>query len=375
MEGYRFILDGLCLSLCVWFVGCHPDLRELISKRGRNKEGKIRLVGGRTEYQGRLEVFHDGRWGTVCDDNFDRFSARVVCRQLGHSGGKVTEFASGMYGPGEGPTWMDNVSCEGGETRLVDCNFPGWEIEDCSHFEDVGIKCDRVEEGKLRLTGGATPLQGRLEIVHDERWGSVCDDGWTQVNSRVVCSQLGYSGGTVYEASDGSGTGPIWMDDVACRGDEDSLMDCNFPGWKLEDCSHFEDLMIACDPLEEGTVRLVSGQNEQEGRVEIVHNGKWGTICDDDFDENDAQVVCRQLGYSGGSVAREAAFGRGKGPIWMDQVTCSGNEQRLTECEYPGWRQEDCSHWEDVGVVCIPVLTVPEEEEDRNEVESNNSPI
>ncbi|XP_033730064.1 neurotrypsin-like [Pecten maximus] len=338
-------------------------------KRQGSEEGSVRLVGGPTDYQGRVEVFHNGSWGTVCDDEFDRYDAQVVCRQLGHSGGKLTKFAASEYGQGVGPTWMDSVSCEGEEGRLVDCDFPGWEIEDCSHFEDVGIKCNPVEEGKLRLSGGVTLLQGRLEIFHDERWGTVCDDGWTQANSLVVCKQLGYSGGSVLEQPISRGTGPIWMDDVLCWGVEDRLSNCNFPGWNIEDCTHSEDILISCDPLEEGTIRLVNGQNDHQGRVEVVHDGRWGTVCDDGFDQNDAQVVCRQLGYSGGSAVGEAVFGRGKGPIWMDQVTCSGDEHRLAECEFSGWREEDCSHWEDVGVVCNP------EEDEMNEVESNNTPL
>ncbi|XP_060075932.1 neurotrypsin-like [Ylistrum balloti] len=369
-------LVGLYSLLSIWSVTCHPNLRDLLLKRLGTEEGSVRLRDGRTDYQGRLEIFHAGQWGTVCDDNFDRFDARVVCKQLGYRGGRVTKNAFDAYGGGEGPIWMDDVSCDQEERRLVDCNFPGWEIENCSHYEDVGIECNYVEEGKLRLTGGTTPLQGRLEIFHDERWGSVCDDGWTQTNSRVVCSELGFSGGSVLDQASDKGSGPIWMDDVSCRGVEDRLVNCNFPGWKIEDCSHFEDISISCDPLEEGSIRLVSGQSELEGRVEIVHDGRWGTVCDDDFEQIDAEVVCRQLGYSGGIVASEAAFGKGKGPIWMDQVTCTGSEYRLAECEHPGWREEDCSHWEDVGVICDIDNNIPEVEEDEfNEVESNNTPF
>lgn len=51
---------------------------------------------------------------------------------------------------------------------------------------------------------------------------------------------------------------------------------------------------------EEGAIKLVGGQNEYEGNVEILHMGKWGSICDDEWDANEANVVCRQLGFSGG---------------------------------------------------------------------------
>lgn len=101
---------------------------------------------------------------------------------------------------------------------------------------------------------------------------------------------------------------------------------------------------------EEGLVRLVGGQDKYEGRVEIFHNGVWGTVCDDDWDINDAHVVCRQLQFSGATDV--VLFGDGQGNIWMDDVRCSGLEMSLLQCAFPGWGIQDCSHGEDVGVRC-----------------------
>ena len=99
----------------------------------------------------------------------------------------------------------------------------------------------------------------------------------------------------------------------------------------------------------DGQIRLIGGSNASEGRVEITFNGTFGTVCDDNFNAAAAQVVCRQLGLSGGSVG---AFGPGTGPIQLDGFTCNGTESRLDQCANINVGVNDCSHGEDVGVIC-----------------------
>ena len=97
----------------------------------------------------------------------------------------------------------------------------------------------------------------------------------------------------------------------------------------------------------------MDGDVPYEGRVEIYHDGMWGTVCDDGWDQDDAEVVCRQLGYPGASGAFVfARFGQGTGPIWLDEVDCIGTETNLTQCRHNGFGNEDCSHFEDAGVRC-----------------------
>ena len=107
------------------------------------------------------------------------------------------------------------------------------------------------------------------------------------------------------------------------------------------------------------TVRLVYRGDHSEltskGRVEVYYNGSWGTVCDDYWDLTDANVVCRQLGFTGAMAANKtAAFGRGEGKIWMDSIQCTGDESSLTECDHQGWGSHNCGHDEDAGVICTP---------------------
>ena len=116
------------------------------------------------------------------------------------------------------------------------------------------------------------------------------------------------------------------------------------------ECAHCKCVVFVTGP----GIRLVGGSGPHEGRVEVYHNGTWGgTVCDDDWDLQDATVVCRQAGYINATAAvGPARFGSGSGPIVFSEVSCVGNESTITECDHRSTGGHNCSHKEDVGVVC-----------------------
>ncbi|XP_078382712.1 scavenger receptor cysteine-rich domain-containing protein DMBT1-like [Oculina patagonica] len=205
-----------------------------------------------------------------------------------------------------------------------------------------------ITSGAVRLNG-STPSTGRVEIFHNKRWGTICDHGWDITDASVVCRQLGFPKATqAYSgATHGLGLGPIWMDDVACIGGESNIDDCSHRGLRNHNCTHSQDVSVKCS-----SVRLANG-GANYGRVEVCVNGNWGTVCDDYWDINDANVVCRQLGFSSASSAPiGAAYGQGSDPIWMYEVNCQGRETSLFDCTHSDWGLHACGHHEDASVVC-----------------------
>lgn len=106
-------------------------------------------------------------------------------------------------------------------------------------------------------------------------------------------------------------------------------------------------------------LRLVNGTDRCSGRVEILHNGQWGTVCDDGWDITDAQVVCRAMDCGTAQTSKsDAFFGQGQGDIWLDDVRCFGNETSLLHCRHPSLGDNNCGHGEDAGVVCSGIISV-----------------
>uniref|UniRef100_A0A3P9D2W4 SRCR domain-containing protein n=1 Tax=Maylandia zebra TaxID=106582 RepID=A0A3P9D2W4_9CICH len=330
----------------------------------------ILLAGsGSTRCSGRVEVYHNNSWGTVCDDGWDLNDAEVVCREL-NCGSALQAPQLAYFGEGTGQIWLDDVVCSGSESSLTQCQHSGFGSHNCVHGEDAGVICSgektflvlyvpifSVFWGEfsgvpIRLGGsGSTRCSGRVEVYHNNIWGTVCDDGWDLNDAEVVCRELncGSALQAPRSAYFGAGTGQIWLDDVVCSGSESSLTQCQHSGFGSHNCVHGEDAGVICS----GEKTLAGPESTQcSGRVEVYHNNIWGTVCDDGWDLNDAEVVCRELKCGPALLApQNAYFGQGTGQIWLDEVTCSGNENFLTGCQFSGFGAHNCKHSADADII------------------------
>ncbi|KAM6915022.1 scavenger receptor cysteine-rich domain-containing protein DMBT1-like [Xenentodon cancila] len=302
----------------------------------------IRLMNGTNRCSGRVEVFNDGQWGTICDDRWGMPEATVACREMNCGNALAVKYKA-FFGRGYDQVWMDDVECTGHEKSLADCPHKGFGQHDCDHSEDAGIVCSET----LRLINGTDSCSGRVEVFHNGHWGKVCNNNWNQAEATLVCKELSCGmpkkSNEVFSFGDSGLRGYI----SRCSGNVSSIGQCGFE----EYMGRCDGATVACT----GTppIRLVNGTDRCSGRVEILHDGQWGTVCDDDWDIRDAQVVCRAMDCGTAQTSKLSAFfGQGQGDIWLDDVKCIGNETSLLHCRRPAFGENNCGHGEDAGVIC-----------------------
>ncbi|XP_061299000.1 neurotrypsin [Pezoporus flaviventris] len=338
--------------------GCAPGGGQGPAERGSAdcEQGTVRLQGGKNEFEGTVEVYLNGIWGTVCGSHWDNDDATVVCRQLA-LGEKGTAKHVPFSGLGLTPVYWNEVRCRGDEENILLCEKDIWHDGTCPQKMAAAVTCSSsLVFTPIRLAGGSNAHEGRVEVYHAGQWGTVCDDQWDDADAEVICRQLGLGGVAKAwsQAYFGEGSGPVLLDEVQCTGNELSIEQCPKSSWREHNCDHKEDAGVSCTPLTDGALRLASGKGNHEGRLEVYYTGQWGTICDDGWTELNTQVVCRQLGFKYGKHAPESYSEGSSGPIWLDDVSCSGKETNLLQCSWREWGKHDCNHHEDVRLICHP---------------------
>ncbi|XP_036192299.1 lysyl oxidase homolog 4 [Myotis myotis] len=336
--------------------------------------------------EGAVEVKYEGHWRQVCDQGWTRNNSKVVCGMLGfpseapvnsHYYRKVWD--SKMRDPRfrlkslaqKNSFWIHRVNCLGTEPHIASCQVQvaparGKPRPACLGGMHAVVSCvagprfrplkakpgrkeSRAEEPRVRLRSGAQVGEGRVEVLKNRQWGTVCDHGWNLISASVVCRQLGFGSAreVLFGAQMGQGLGLIHMSEVRCKGSERTLSECPALDGSPNGCQHENDAAVRCNVPNMGfqnQVRLAGGRNPEEGVVEVQVevNGvrRWGTVCSDHWGLTEAMVTCRQLGLGFASHAiKDTWYWQGTAgaeEVVMSGVRCSGTELALQQCQRHG---------------------------------------
>uniref|UniRef100_A0A8C9Y7G8 SRCR domain-containing protein n=1 Tax=Sander lucioperca TaxID=283035 RepID=A0A8C9Y7G8_SANLU len=370
------------------------------------------------------------RWSSVCEDDFDQQDAEVVCRELGCGTPSVLQGA--LYGEVEPPMMTKEFQCGGHESALMDCRSSGSDRNTCSPGKAVGLTCSGrrgaaaliwlvggdsrcagtlevkhngerrpvsyrhsgwtlktaaaacresdcgsavsvverkdvwclfslsivssiISPDSVRLVNGTSLCSGRLEVKTNkstQHWSSVCEDDFDQQDAEVVCRELGCGAPSVLQgALYGEVEPPMRTKEFQCAGHESALLDCRSSGSDRNTCSPGKAVGLTCSD----SVRLVNGTSLCSGRLEVKTNQStqhWSSVCEDDFDQQDAEVVCRELGCGAPSILQGALYGEVEPPMRTKEFQCGGHESALLDCRSSGSDRNTCSPGKAVGLTC-----------------------
>ena len=343
--------DGKCVSTC------GPTF--MLQDRGQRNRQRVRLSGSRSLLEGRLEVFHGGVHGTVCNTSFSMAAAHVVCKELGF--GQAAEILSQTYPASPSSlVFLDKVQCTGDENSILECSHSGWGQHKCYHGQDVAIRC-------------SGPDQRRQCVLACDRGffsdsvGKVCTPcdltcrSCSRLGSCSSCPRYAYlnnddqcvtnCGEGMYGSME---TGRCKKCDTACRTCQDgptnnTCTSCN--GKQNLDGDTCIDGCSTRHKTLRRSIRLVGGGTSNYGRLDVLHNGVWGWVCDNGLSfRQEGNVACRSLGLGPyishiSSLQEPRSLGM-KGPsrVWLSNLTCSGRESNLFQCRssWPGSTPLSC---------------------------------
>jgi len=314
------------------------------------EEAVIELVGGSGPHAGNVMI----RGQPVCDDHWTQENADVVCRQLDYMYGLPT--VNSHFGQVSGDySSLGTRMCVGDEKYIWRC--PRDESHDGCHGDHgAGVICFMYGPlpMSLDLVGGSGPHEGNLMI----EGRPVCDEYWNQEDANVLCRQLGYlHGQPTFESHFGEVNTSLGSDvEFQCRGNEEHLLICPFnfePKCSISGkgagviCTNDEESGAGSGPDFTQPLELVGGEGPYEGNIFVMGR----PVCDTTATPENAQVVCRQLGYLDGGITVNSFFGNFSDDFLWDNLNCTGNETHIWRCPHEK-TEVNCSGDQAMGVIC-----------------------
>ncbi|XP_033109626.1 uncharacterized protein LOC117110909 isoform X3 [Anneissia japonica] len=267
--------------------------------------GELRLV--ESNATGLVEVQYDGNWSYICGDAWTYLEAVAVCRDLGFFAAEqeYVEDITGDITQSDMPeiyiSEIAKLECEGSDNFLQHCNItpPNVSIT-CQHI--AGVVCSNPTTD-LRLEGGNGPHEGRVEVLINGTWGTICKDNWGFPDGWVVCRQFRYLYLDAYHDRFGEGRGPMLLTNMRCNRHNYRLLECSHTKLTFENCSAGTIATVVCSNEPIGGFRLNQNGsvNNISGIVEIEYKGIWGVVGTADnwnnWNEFGGEMVCKELGH------------------------------------------------------------------------------
>ncbi|XP_033751110.1 deleted in malignant brain tumors 1 protein-like [Pecten maximus] len=287
--------------------------------------------------EGTIQVEFENSTYTICDNGFDTSDAKAVCTSLGYWSTSPTTFYDAWFGEGTGTALRLNPVCSGHESDLAFCEAKNlWTTQTCSHIYDVGVNCAPAPLGRnrIRLIGGTNPGVGRLEVFYNGHWGAICWEHWDNSNEAVVCRTLRYSTNTPKSFQIQRNQTSMTIGRLRCHGYETDIGMCEAD----LDKTGCGESAVGVDCSDGVGVRLVEGNSEVSGRVEISSGGSAGALSVQGsiFGHNEAVVLCRSMGYRD-TTPQILPDTRGRPDgymVVMGELKCGGWEDHVKQCSF-----------------------------------------
>uniref|UniRef100_A0A3B5R5L0 SRCR domain-containing protein n=1 Tax=Xiphophorus maculatus TaxID=8083 RepID=A0A3B5R5L0_XIPMA len=199
-----------------------------------------------------------------------------------------------------------------------------------------------ISRYSVRVVQGTNRCSGRLEVKTNQSWSSVCEKDFDLQDAEVVCREISCGPPSVHQgALYGEAEAPVGSREFLCEGSESALLNCS---------SRKSSGRNSCSP---DSVRLVQGTDRCSGRLEVKTDQSWSSVCEKDFDLQDAEVVCREIGCGPPSVHQGALYGEAEAPVGSREFLCEGSESALLNCSSrKSSGRNSCSPGQAVGLTC-----------------------
>ncbi|XP_069101974.1 uncharacterized protein [Argopecten irradians] len=329
-----------------------------------------------------LRVYHNGRWGTVCDDGFNHETTEAICYLIYKRWPSSVRYFSGGYDTttvsnSPNTIWLDELHCNNAYPYYPSCTANYWGINNCGHSEDIYIYCNydstditltdyhqqTTTAGRINLVPGTKfrLQEGQLQVYRNGIWGSVCIEGFDMRTVRGICYRI-YG---KWPSIDPYYTNVInprarytWLNHVQCTADYYYGPQCTADPWGDYSCTTVEIGCYISDneittPKNHKQTTMASKIDLDTGiqfrlderQLQVYHNGIWGSVCKEGLDMTTVRILCYRIYGRWPSMDpyyTNVFYPRAR-HTWLNHVRCADDYYYGPQCTAEPWGDYSCA--------------------------------